>query len=878
MGFARIALVVVALTTVTQTFARQITAIVTDGQQQPVAEATVIATSGYRKAAEAKTDAAGTAVLEVPDDAKLRAVVALRNGVGMDYVLFRGEGQPRSNPNYLESDHANPISFTLDGVRTARIRLVDAQDRPVTGETLTPWLLTRPNKPDQFNTAGLREFDGVTNEEGVATLDTIPADNLRTVTIWARCDGYEPERIEFDPAGDGQEIVVKLRSLVQLSGRVTFQDGRPAGGIEVSVVGDGHSLDDFQEKTRTDAEGRFKLRVNPNHYYLFAAGNREFAAPAVNKIVRNDPVDDVELVLQPATRVHGRVVVGPTKQPSPKTYVQLYRESAVEYYDLPKESQLPNPDDSSYVINPLIVVQTTTDSDGAFEFFTGPGKYYLLGPRNIEASHFEIGDQSSVEINLHAPREEYGIVCGRVVMADDPTKPVAKAIVGGSGTSQGLRDLSAVSDDDGRFESKRGLEPMVVYARSADSSLAGVTNLGADDQEVTIAVVPTASARGRLIDEATQQPIADRQVNYGIKITLDGGAWTYRFGGSTTTDAAGNFAIDGLVPGQSYPVNAVSEFSAGGEPRGWRTVSTVNAPNAETVELGDVVLTAPYREPTTEERVAKAFTAEQSLEERLKARLRDARFGYQRVLAIVGDPTDVRIQAVYDLEYDDTIGDAAMHYLYLPVNISDDEQREKANATFASWNVTPPIAAEPVLVILDPDGTVVSHQPLAGFASGDGVDAEKLREFLDTHAPTLPDAEALLADALIKAKSEGKRVFVQHSGPRCGWCFVLSRFLDDHHDLVNKEFVWVKLDGRMKNGETVINRVRTNSDGGIPWFAFLDADGNEIINSEGPDGNIGYPGEPESQVHFEKMLRTSPRHLTDADIAEFTAALKSDDD
>jgi hypothetical protein len=145
--------------------------------------------------------------------------------------------------------------------------------------------------------------------------------------------------------------------------------------------------------------------------------------------------------------------------------------------------------------------------------------------------------------------------------------------------------------------------------------------------------------------------------------------------------------------------------------------------------------------------------------------------------------------------------------------------------------------------------------------------------FLNEHPPDLPDAEVLLADALAKAKREGKRVFVQESGPRCGWCTVLSRFLDDHHDLIDKEFAYVKLDYRLKNGTAVIARVHPKREGGIPWMVFLDADGKPLITSDAMDGNIGYPGEPEGRVYFEKMLRTSVKHLTDADIKTLIDAL-----
>jgi uncharacterized protein YyaL (SSP411 family) len=130
---------------------------------------------------------------------------------------------------------------------------------------------------------------------------------------------------------------------------------------------------------------------------------------------------------------------------------------------------------------------------------------------------------------------------------------------------------------------------------------------------------------------------------------------------------------------------------------------------------------------------------------------------------------------------------------------------------------------------------------------------------------------------LAKAKQENKRVLVQVSGPRCGWCTVLSRYLNDHHDLIEKEFTYVKLDDRLANGLEVIKRVRPVQTGGIPWMVILDADGKPLITSDAPQGgNIGYPGEPEGQAYFEKMLRTGSKQLTDAEIKTLISALAKD--
>lgn len=60
----------------------------------------------------------------------------------------------------------------------------------------------------------------------------------------------------------------------------------------------------------------------------------------------------------------------------------------------------------------------------------------------------------------------------------------------------------------------------------------------------------------------------------------------------------------------------------------------------------------------------------------------------------------------------------------------------------------------------------------------------------------------------------------------------------------------------MEHGYEVGFRLRGDS-GGIPWSVILDADGNELITSDGPDGNIGYPMAPNEIDYFMEMLRVA---------------------
>jgi hypothetical protein len=89
-----------------------------------------------------------------------------------------------------------------------------------------------------------------------------------------------------------------------------------------------------------------------------------------------------------------------------------------------------------------------------------------------------------------------------------------------------------------------------------------------------------------------------------------------------------------------------------------------------------------------------------------------------------------------------------------------------------------------------------------------------------------------------------------------------------------KEFVSLKLEAdRMIGGKEILRRYQT-SEGGIPWFVFLDGDGNALVTSDGPKGNVGFPAAPHEIAHFRSMLERTKRKLTDADIGALVASLE----
>ncbi|MDG1875238.1 MAG: hypothetical protein P8J27_15095 [Mariniblastus sp.] len=61
----------------------------------------------------------------------------------------------------------------------------------------------------------------------------------------------------------------------------------------------------------------------------------------------------------------------------------------------------------------------------------------------------------------------------------------------------------------------------------------------------------------------------------------------------------------------------------------------------------------------------------------------------------------------------------------------------------------------------------------------------------------------------------------------------------------------------MTNGNDVFDELKKERSGGMPWMVILNGDGNEIISSVGPKGNIGCPVEPFEIEHFIDMIRQS---------------------
>jgi thioredoxin-related protein len=170
----------------------------------------------------------------------------------------------------------------------------------------------------------------------------------------------------------------------------------------------------------------------------------------------------------------------------------------------------------------------------------------------------------------------------------------------------------------------------------------------------------------------------------------------------------------------------------------------------------------------------------------------------------------------------------------------------------------------PFLAVLDSDGKVVKAQRTDPLEEGDHHNPKKVADFLSEWKVAPKDANRVVADAQTRASSDDKLVLLTFGAPWCVWCHELHNWLakEDVAAIMDRDFVIAQVDiERMTGGDDVMKAYRTNSDGGIPWFAILDAKGKSLATSDGAKGNIGYPAQPEEIAHFLAVVKAQARRI-----------------
>ncbi|TCJ17473.1 thioredoxin family protein [Flaviaesturariibacter flavus] len=155
---------------------------------------------------------------------------------------------------------------------------------------------------------------------------------------------------------------------------------------------------------------------------------------------------------------------------------------------------------------------------------------------------------------------------------------------------------------------------------------------------------------------------------------------------------------------------------------------------------------------------------------------------------------------------------------------------------------------------------------------------------IQTEAPAIPSADAVLAEARKVAAADKKKILVLFHASWCGWCKKLEKALDDPEmkPLFQKNYVirWLTVyespnKKALENpgAEDLLKQYKGN-DQGIPYFLVFDGKGKMLADSQkSPGENIGCPAEPDEIAHFVKVLRKTGQ-FTDSELQQIAERFK----
>ena len=136
---------------------------------------------------------------------------------------------------------------------------------------------------------------------------------------------------------------------------------------------------------------------------------------------------------------------------------------------------------------------------------------------------------------------------------------------------------------------------------------------------------------------------------------------------------------------------------------------------------------------------------------------------------------------------------------------------------------------------------------------------------------------SLLEKAQIKAKKEGKAVFIKFEASWCGWCHKMTKdmkaentkkFFNDNYVIVPIVVNESKGKEKLENpGSREMLKKYEGYKAGLPFWVILDSDLKVITNSFDAKGqNLGGPGSKEEVNEFTKKIKKSAKTISENDV------------
>ena len=340
------------------------------------------------------------------------------------------------------------------------------------------------------------------------------------------------------------------------------------------------------------------------------------------------------------------------------------------------------------------------------------------------------------------------------------------------------------ADDEGRFAFQTKAIQLGMFAFTTDGHAAGVAKPENLDRPIEIPLKPTMDLHGQLLDQ-DHEPLASHSVSVSPRVS---GKRDFNKSFATSfqtvtfeakTDANGNYTLKNLPTELEMTLQADS----------------IDCPGHVAI-LDNFLLTAGDQRLRMVSRLYRSSTPDdRSLADKHDDVVRDAKLGGYHVLVLSYGTAAKDYVNTEMLDHEATPD--VMSFLNL--RIDEELLSNDANRRFAELRDWPQPTPRNVFVCaLNETGMELGRIALD---SGDAHAAAEAAAFIRKHAPERTDAKAKWDAAFVEAKRSGRRVWAQIGQRYCQPCFRQSRWLDDNRELLERDYVLLKVDDvRDKHG------------------------------------------------------------------------------
>lgn len=806
---------------------------------RPAAGVQVVAWGDFSRG-QGSTGTDGKVRLRLPAKDRLAGFVAWHPTLGAG-------GRRAADSRVLESK----AQLSLLPPAPHTIHVVDVDGKPVGGVELA--LNVRTEDSDWIVTQYLDASYVRTDADGRAVVPWAPREKLQYIEVDFTSPDWKVDKTDRDRMKDGLTTVHARREHA-VQGRLVMPEGADAEGILITGFGFGPGNNGDIPYARSRRDGSFRLHVPSEHGFVLGVVDLKWACdPWMGQILPGGSTKPAEIVMKvyPATPLTVRVTRGERHEPVRNAWVDLSSRGHVNWTDIEGKPRSGTGRVGAWLM---------TDADGVARAGVGKGtcEVRMVSGDWEEKKILQVTSGAPVEATFHRAWSGEQKIVGRLTLDGAPYRPsptvAVRAWTPPPEEGRIPDELTPVVRPDGTFELAFDAASATLVFLDRERGRAAYLDQAKGGANVDAPMTPTATYDGILVD-GEGRPVAGQ----GLVIRFRNG--TFRPIVTGATDKAGRFRFAGVPAGVPLQVNIryepgdADQYIADGE--------RLFEPGE--VRENDRLTLHRYASTATPPRLAVPLS--ESVDSLCK---KAGPSGMRALVALLGDDSGDASRVVDSLfAYDDERTKAVLSYLTLRV---DSTLLAKEAATVDRLGWPRPAAGEVMLVALDGDRKTVATGRIAVKDVEAAISAGA--EFLKRNRRPPHDAPTLLTKARAEAKRTGRRVWVIEGGPRCGPCFRLARWIEDHHATVDKDYVVVKLmEGLDERVPEAVAGLPIEPGDGIPWFAITEPDGAVLTHSRGPLGNIGFPSSLEGIRHFRRMIEQTARTLTPDEVERLVKSL-----